>query len=59
MQKRTFADAIEDEYYFEMFIDDLPMYGYVGEVRTRRVSLSLCPHPLCVCGRAGIKISER
>lgn len=31
-QKREFADAIEDEYYFEMFIDDLPMYGYIGEV---------------------------
>lgn len=33
-QKKAFADAIEDEYYFEMFIDDLPMYGYIGEVRT-------------------------
>lgn len=32
-QKRVFADAIEDEYYFEMFVDDLPMYGYIGEVR--------------------------
>jgi hypothetical protein len=31
-QKKTFAEAIEDEYYFEMFVDGLPMYGYVGEV---------------------------
>ncbi|TFJ86270.1 hypothetical protein NSK_002478 [Nannochloropsis salina CCMP1776] len=29
--KKTFAEAIEDEYYFEMFVDGLPMYGYVGE----------------------------
>ena len=54
MQKRTFADAIEDEYYFEMFIDDLPMYGYVGEVRTRRVSLSFSLSPSIVCVWAGM-----
>lgn len=24
--------AIEDDYFFEMFLDDLPMWGYVGEV---------------------------
>merc|ERR1719181_1160635 len=27
-----FADAIEDDYYFEMFVEDLPMWGYIGEV---------------------------
>jgi hypothetical protein len=32
VQKKAFAEAIEDEYYFEMFVDDLPMYGYIGEV---------------------------
>ena len=32
LQKKAFAEAIEYEYYFEMFIDDLPMYGYIGEV---------------------------
>lgn len=29
---KRFADAIEDDYYFEMFIEDLPMWGYIGEV---------------------------
>ena len=25
-------DAVEDDFFFEMFLDDLPMWGYVGEV---------------------------
>lgn len=25
-------NAIEDDYFFEMFIDDLPIWGYLGEV---------------------------
>jgi len=29
---KEFKDAIEDDYFFEMFVDDLPMWGYVGEV---------------------------
>jgi hypothetical protein len=29
---KEFKDAIEDDYFFEMFIDELPMWGYVGEV---------------------------
>lgn len=29
---KSFADAIEDDYYFEMFVEDLPMWGYIGEV---------------------------
>ena len=24
--------AIEDDYFFELFFDDLPMWGYLGEV---------------------------
>lgn len=31
-QIKEFKDAIEDDYFFEMFIDDLPMWGYLGEV---------------------------
>ena len=27
-------NAIENDYFFEMFIDDLPMWGYLGEVST-------------------------
>lgn len=29
---KEFKDAVEDEYFFEMFADELPMWGYVGEV---------------------------
>ena len=32
MQIKEFKEAIEDDYFFEMFIDDLPMWGYLGEV---------------------------
>lgn len=28
----AFAAAVEDQVYFEMFVDDLPVWGYVGEV---------------------------
>mmetsp|Transcript_7080 Transcript_7080/g.11417 ORF Transcript_7080/g.11417 Transcript_7080/m.11417 type:complete len:596 (+) Transcript_7080:92-1879(+) len=27
----AFVDAIDNQFYFEMFIDDLPMWGYLGE----------------------------
>lgn len=36
---RMFADAIEDDYYFEMFIEDLPMWGYIGEVEGEELLL--------------------
>lgn len=29
---KEFKNAIESDYFFEMFIDDLPMWGYLGEV---------------------------
>lgn len=29
---KLFKDAIEDDYFFEFLIDDLPMWGYIGEV---------------------------
>ena len=32
-QIKQFKDAIEDDYFFEMLIDDLPVWGYIGEVR--------------------------
>jgi len=28
---KAFSDAIDEEFYFEMFIDNLPMWGYIGE----------------------------
>lgn len=36
---RTFTHAIENDYYFEMFVEDLPMWGYVGEVEGEDVLL--------------------
>mmetsp|Transcript_14978 Transcript_14978/g.19436 ORF Transcript_14978/g.19436 Transcript_14978/m.19436 type:complete len:158 (+) Transcript_14978:54-527(+) len=36
---RMFANAIEDDYYFEMFIEDLPMWGYIGEVEGEELLL--------------------
>lgn len=29
---KDFKRAIESDYFFEMFIDDLPMWGFIGEV---------------------------
>ena len=28
----AFDHAIDDDYYFEMFLDSLPVWGYVGEI---------------------------
>lgn len=32
MQVKEFKNAVEADYFFEFFIDELPMWGYVGEV---------------------------
>ena len=32
-QVRKFKDAVHEDYYFEVYIEDMPMWGYVGEVR--------------------------
>jgi len=32
---RKFREAIIDDYYFEMMLDELPIWGYVGELETR------------------------
>lgn len=29
---KELKEAVEDDYFFEMFLDDLPMWAYVGEV---------------------------
>lgn len=31
-QLKALKDAIEGDYFFEMLIDELPMWGYIGEV---------------------------
>ncbi|KAL9229061.1 hypothetical protein vseg_004577 [Gypsophila vaccaria] len=31
---RQFKDAIENSYWFELFIDDLPLWGFVGDLRS-------------------------
>ncbi|XP_002963357.2 transmembrane 9 superfamily member 2 [Selaginella moellendorffii] len=32
--KRKFRSAIEQDYYFQMFFDDLPLWGFVGKLQT-------------------------
>ncbi|TMW97006.1 hypothetical protein EJD97_006389 [Solanum chilense] len=38
MKVKQFKDAIENNYWFEFFIDDLPLWGFVGELHTDRIS---------------------
>lgn len=35
---RRFKNAIVDDYYFEMMLDELPIWGYVGELETKAVT---------------------
>ncbi|KAL2513902.1 Transmembrane 9 superfamily member 1 [Forsythia ovata] len=35
---KQFKDAIENSYWFEFFIDDLPLWGFVGELHSDRNS---------------------
>ncbi|XP_047333661.1 transmembrane 9 superfamily member 1-like [Impatiens glandulifera] len=35
---KQFKDAIESSYWFEFFIDDLPLWGFVGELRSDKNS---------------------
>jgi transmembrane 9 superfamily member 3 len=35
-QIKELKEAIEGDYFFELFIDDLPMWGYIGEVKILR-----------------------
>jgi transmembrane 9 superfamily protein 3 len=32
----TFVDAVKNEYWFEFFIDDLPVWGMLGEFRNKK-----------------------
>eukprot|EP01138_Halocafeteria_seosinensis_P004586 gb/GECG01004692.1/.p1 GENE.gb/GECG01004692.1/~~gb/GECG01004692.1/.p1 ORF type:complete len:607 (+),score=36.59 gb/GECG01004692.1/:1-1821(+) len=38
-QIQKFVDAIEQEYYYEIFLDDLPIWGFVGEEQVSDVVL--------------------
>lgn len=29
---QTLKDAIENSYFFELFVEDLPMYGFIGDI---------------------------
>ena len=31
-QVQQFKEAVHDDYYFEMLVEDLPMWGYIGEI---------------------------
>ncbi|GLT42736.1 hypothetical protein SLA2020_167220 [Shorea laevis] len=35
---KQFKDAIENSYWFEFFVDDLPLWGFVGELRSDKNS---------------------
>jgi len=37
-QADKFKQAIIDDYYFEMLLDELPIWGYVGELETKSVN---------------------
>ena len=38
-QLKALKSAIHDDYYFEMFVEDLPMWGYLGEVENEDLLL--------------------
>jgi len=37
-QTKLFQQAILDDYYFEMMLDELPIWGYVGELESKSIS---------------------
>ena len=39
-QAALFKQAIADDYYFEMMLDELPIWAYVGELETKSVNLN-------------------
>jgi len=42
---KQFKDAVEDDYFFEFLIDDLPLWGYIGEVsRSATVAVANLHH---------------
>jgi Endomembrane protein 70 len=38
-QMEEFHEAIDNNYFFEMFIEDLPMWGYVGDTKDKDIVL--------------------
>ena len=41
----AFDHAIDDDYYFEMFLDSLPVWGYVGEIDEDTDVINALRHP--------------
>jgi len=39
-QTSKFKQAIVDDYYFEMMLDELPIWGYVGELETKSINFA-------------------
>jgi hypothetical protein len=39
-ESAKFKSAIADDYYFEMMLDELPIWGYVGELETRSANFA-------------------
>ena len=44
-QIELLVDATEDEYYFEMFLDELPVWGWLGEVEAEDMLLGHITSP--------------
>ena len=40
----AYEQAVVDDYYFEMLLDELPIWGYVGELETKSVRSSPYPY---------------
>ena len=46
---KQFKSAIEADYFFEMYIDDLPMWGYVGEVYNYCITTTYIYYTIYLC----------
>merc|ERR1719478_1349986 len=59
-----FQKAIDEDYYFEMFYDDLPVHGFIGEKTTEVVNganvtmYSLYTHYIFTIGHNGEQVLE-
>ena len=40
----TFRDAVKNDYYFQMYYDDLPIWGFVGKVDEHEMKYLLYTH---------------
>ncbi|KAJ7542477.1 hypothetical protein O6H91_10G108300 [Diphasiastrum complanatum] len=41
---QTFRDAVKNDYYFQMYYDDLPIWGFIGKTDAKESKFSLFTH---------------